>query len=63
MVEVMNKLADVGVVSLFSLVRVDDPVRSAIYLASGFRNTGLLARQLLTPEGAVDQLLWTRKLV
>ncbi|MCU0664320.1 MAG: hypothetical protein MUC50_18575 [Myxococcota bacterium] len=61
--EVMTKLTDSGVVSLFSLVRVDDPVRSAIYLASGFRNTGLLARQLLTPEGAVDQLLWTRKLI
>jgi hypothetical protein len=55
-------LLGIGAVTVFSLVRVDDLPLNALYASAGFRNTGYLNRQVVTPAGPVDQILWTKKL-
>lgn len=56
-------LLEIGAVSIFALGRVDDLAQNAILAAAGFKNSGWLTRQILTPDKPVDQILWTRKLV
>lgn len=55
-------LAEIGSVALFALVPNNDIEKNALYLSAGFRNSGWLNRQVITDEGALDMVLWTRKL-
>ncbi len=52
----------IGAVAIFSLVRADDLETNALFFSAGFRNSGWMHRQLMTREGPVDQILWTKKL-
>ncbi len=52
----------IGAVAIFSLVRADDLETNALFFSAGFRNSGWMHRQLMTKEGPVDQILWTKKL-
>jgi len=55
-------LAGIGAVALFSLVPNNNLEVNALYLAAGFRNSGWLNRQVVTEDGPIDLVLWTRKL-
>lgn len=50
------------IVSAFAFAPVDDPELGAVFLASGYRKTGLLARGVLCEGKRSDAILWTRKL-
>lgn len=50
------------IVSAFAFAPVDDIELSAVFLASGYRKTGLLARGVLCEGKRSDAILWTRKL-
>lgn len=50
------------IVSAFAFAPVDDVDLGAVYLASGYRKTGLLARGVLCEGKRSDAILWTRKL-
>jgi len=55
-------LGGIGAVAVFALTRADDLELNALFHSTGFRNTGWMNRQLVVKEGAIDQILWTRKL-
>jgi hypothetical protein len=59
----IDALEALGAVSLFAIERADNEVLNAIYASIGFRNTGWMNHQLLTKNGPVDSILWTRKLI
>ncbi|MDD5309493.1 MAG: hypothetical protein PHU25_19425 [Deltaproteobacteria bacterium] len=59
----VDRLALFGAVTIFALVRQGDIPMNALFMGSGFRNTGWLTRQTATSQGYADQILWTRKLV
>ena len=59
----IDQLAETGAVSIFATSPVDAVKTNEVYVAAGFRNTGWLSNQLLTPSGPVDVILWTRKLI
>jgi hypothetical protein len=50
------------IVSAFAFAPVDDVELAAVFLASGYRKTGLLARGVLVEGKRSDAILWTRKL-
>jgi hypothetical protein len=50
------------IVSAFAFAPVDDVELAAVYLAGGYRKTGLLARGVLVEGKRSDAILWTRKL-
>jgi hypothetical protein len=50
------------IVSAFAFAPVDDVELSAVFLAAGYRKTGLLARGVLVEGKRSDAILWTRKL-
>jgi hypothetical protein len=50
------------IVSAFAFAPVDDVELSAVYLAGGYRKTGLLAKGVLVEGKRSDAILWTRKL-
>jgi hypothetical protein len=50
------------IVSAFAFAPVEDPELGAVFLASGYRKTGLLARGVLCEGKRSDAILWTRKL-
>ncbi|HMI92070.1 MAG TPA: hypothetical protein VK509_11930 [Polyangiales bacterium] len=50
------------IVSAFAFAPIDDPELGAVFLACGFRKTGLLARGVLCEGKRSDAILWTRKL-
>jgi hypothetical protein len=50
------------IVSAFAFAPIDDPELGAVFLASGYRKTGLLARGVLCEGKRSDAILWTRKL-
>jgi hypothetical protein len=51
-----------GIISAFAFAPVHDVNLAAVYLATGFRKTGLLARGILAGDRRSDAILWTRKL-
>ncbi len=55
-------LKDRGIVSAFGFAPADDTALAGVYLASGFRKTGLLARGIQVGDDRRDAILWTRKL-
>jgi hypothetical protein len=59
----IERLAEIGAVSIFSMGRVDDFETNALYASASFRNTGWLARHTLSDKGTMDLVLWTRKLI
>jgi hypothetical protein len=50
------------IVSAFAFAPVDDVELSAVFLAAGYRKTGLLARGVMCEGKRTDAILWTRKL-
>jgi hypothetical protein len=50
------------IVSAFAFAPVDDVELSAVFLAGGYRKTGLLAKGVLCEGKRSDAILWTRKL-
>ncbi len=60
---VIDMLAELGAVSIFSTVKTEHVQANVIFAAAGFRNTGWMSRQLLTDTGASDVILWTKKLI
>jgi hypothetical protein len=50
------------IVSAFAFAPVDDVELSAVFLAGGYRKTGLLAKGVLVEGKRSDAILWTRKL-
>jgi hypothetical protein len=50
------------IVSAFGFAPVDDVELSAVFLAGGYRKTGLLAKGVLVEGKRSDAILWTRKL-
>jgi hypothetical protein len=55
-------LTEVGAVALFALVPSNNLELNALFSSAGFRNSGWMSRQLVTDDGVVDLVLWTRKL-
>lgn len=50
------------VVGCFALSPVADPVLASVYVANGFRRTGVLRKHLLVGKERLDAFLWSRKL-
>jgi hypothetical protein len=50
------------IVSAFAFAPIDDVELGAVFLAAGYRKTGLLARGVLCEGKRSDAILWTRKL-
>ena len=61
--QAIDQMLDMGAVSIFATVPADDAKSNEVFAGCGFRNSGWLSRQLLLPEGVLDVILWTRKLV
>jgi hypothetical protein len=59
----IEQLAETGAVSIFATAPVNQVKTNEVFSASGFRNTGWLTNQILTPSGPVDVILWTKKLI
>jgi hypothetical protein len=59
---VAEDLKQRGIVSTFALAPTDDVHMAAVYLAAGYRKTGLLASGVLVGDERKDAILWTRKL-
>ena len=59
----IDQLAETGAVSIFATAPVDQVKTNEVFAAAGFRNTGWLTNQLLTPSGPIDVVLWTKKLI
>ncbi|MBN2714897.1 MAG: hypothetical protein JXX14_03515 [Deltaproteobacteria bacterium] len=63
LVSFVDWLAEIGTVAIFALVDADNLEMNAIYASAGFKNTGWLNQQVSKGKKAVDQILWTTKLV
>jgi hypothetical protein len=67
MISLLNSMADElkgrEVASAFAYAPVQDTLLGAVYLAAGFKKTGLLAEHLLQNNKRVDSVLWSRKLM
>jgi hypothetical protein len=61
--QAIDQMLDMGAVSIFATVPAGDAKANEVYAGTGFRNSGWMSRQLLMPEGPLDVILWTRKLV
>jgi hypothetical protein len=51
-----------GIVSTFAFAPTDDVNLASVFLAAGYRKTGLLASGVLVGDERKDAVLWTRKL-
>ena len=56
-------LKERGIISAFGFAPNDNLELARIYLASGFRKTGLLARAMVVGGERKDAILWSRKLL
>jgi hypothetical protein len=59
---VCERLAGEGIVSTFCLAPADDEALAAVFLANGFRRSGVLARHLLLKGERRDAIVWSKKL-
>ncbi len=57
-----DDLKDRGIISAFGFAPNDDLELATVYLAAGFRKTGLLARAIVAEGERKDAILWSRKL-
>ncbi len=59
---VCDKLIDEGMVSCFACAPSDDVSLAYIFLASGFRKTGVLRSHIVAGSSRKDAIVWSRKL-
>jgi hypothetical protein len=59
---IAGELLGRGLVSCFALSAVEDIELGAVYVANGFRRTGVLKNHLLIAGRRTDAFLWSRKL-
>jgi len=57
-----EELKERGIISAFGFAPNDDLELATVYLAAGFRKTGLLARAMVVGDDRKDAILWSRKL-
>ncbi|APR86190.1 Hypothetical protein A7982_11539 [Minicystis rosea] len=57
-----DRLAQNGIVSTFCLSPADDAALAHVYLASGFRRSGVLAKHVMVKGERKDAIVWSRKL-
>lgn len=57
-----DKLLEEGVVSAFAFSPSDDVPLASVFVANGFRRTGLLQRQLMVGDLRKDAIVWSHKL-
>ncbi len=57
-----DELFERGIVGCFALAATDDLEMGKIFLANGFRKTGVLSRHLVRGKTRSDAFLWSRKL-
>jgi hypothetical protein len=57
-----EELKDRGIISAFGFAPNDDLGLATVYLAAGFRKTGLLARAIEADGQRKDAILWSKKL-
>lgn len=62
MMDMCDALKDRGIVAGFGFTPSEDVEMASVYLACGFRKTGLLAQGVLVGDTRQDAILWTRKL-
>lgn len=62
LMEMCEVLKDRGIVAGFAFTPSEDVEMASVYLACGFRKTGLLAQGVLVGDTRQDAILWTRKL-
>lgn len=62
LMEMCEVLKDRGIVAGFAFTPSEDVEMASVYLACGFRKTGLLAQGVLVGDQRQDAILWTRKL-
>jgi hypothetical protein len=56
-----DKLAEEDVVATFALSPSDDVPLATVFVANGFRRTGLLLGQLMIGDARKDAIIWSRK--
>jgi hypothetical protein len=59
---ICDKLAERGIVSTFCLSPADDDALAAVFLGSGFRRSGVLAKHIQVKGERKDAIVWSRKL-
>jgi hypothetical protein len=59
---VCGRLAEVGVVSAFTIAPADDVLLSSCYVACGFRKSAALASHLVVGGKRRDAIVWSKKL-
>ncbi|MFT3768170.1 MAG: hypothetical protein QM820_22190 [Minicystis sp.] len=57
-----DRLAQNGIVSTFCLSPADDVPLATVYLASGFRRSGVLAKHVIVKGERKDAIVWSKKL-
>jgi hypothetical protein len=57
-----DELFEQGIVGCFAITPVSDQALGAIFVANGFRRTGVLRQHLLLGNERADAFLWSRKL-
>jgi hypothetical protein len=57
-----DKLTDEEAVSAFALSPSDDVPLATVFVANGFRRTGLLQGHLMVGDARKDAIIWSRKL-
>ena len=56
------RLKDEGAVSTFTLAAADDVIQAAVFLAAGFRRSGVLAQHVMLKGERKDAIVWSKKL-
>ena len=56
-----GRLREREVISMFGFSPTDDVLLASVFVAAGFRRTGVLARHLWSQAARKDAFLWTRK--
>jgi hypothetical protein len=59
---ICERLAGAGIVSAFCLSPADDVALATVYLQSGFRRSGVLAKHVVVKGERKDAIVWSRKL-
>jgi hypothetical protein len=57
-----DRLAQNGIVSTFCLSPADDVPLATVYLAAGFRRSGVLAKHVMVKGERKDAIVWSKKL-
>jgi hypothetical protein len=60
--QLCQRLGREGTVASFGMSPIDDPLLASIWMANGFRRTGMLSDHLLLGDRRCGAFLWTQKL-